>query len=221
MRAISLWQPYLAGVVLGDGWCSRLTIGLRVADEDFARTFALAIKAGYGTDPSCAPDERGYWLVRVGNKSGRFNALLDYEPANDDEKCAWLRGLFDSEGNVTVCRSNVSANAWNRRVAIYSTTAKTLERAERYLTSLGIRTIRYIERPSAGHKGTKVVMQVRVQPGRENFARFAELVGSSIGRKRNALNSIAETYQPDGHCARAQALGAAVRRARRDAGGRY
>lgn len=42
MRPLTLAQPsaYLAGVVAGDGWCTR-TLGLRVADEDFARALTL------------------------------------------------------------------------------------------------------------------------------------------------------------------------------------
>ena len=40
MKAISLWQPYLAGVLHGDGWCTRLTLGLRCKDHDFSQRFA-------------------------------------------------------------------------------------------------------------------------------------------------------------------------------------
>src|SRR5262249_43789984 len=112
---------YLAGVLSGDGWCTRLTIGLRVIDADFAQAFALALHVVFGLAVSPRRDERGYWLVRVGNKTGRFNHLPSYEPTTDEERAAWVRGLFDSEGNAQLRPSGISTNSFGRRVAIYST----------------------------------------------------------------------------------------------------
>jgi hypothetical protein len=216
MKALSLWQPraYLAGVVLGDGWCTRLTLGLRVADEDFARAFAAAILAEFSVQAVCRRDERGYWLVRTSNKTGRFSALLNFAPSSQDEKAAWLRGLFDSEGNATLSRAKVSANAWNRRVALFSTEPSTIARAARYLRDLGIETRLSTMKPSTGHKGKRTVWQLTVRHSKANFARFSALVGSSIARKAATLAAIPTTYQPDGHHARAQATSAANRRER-------
>lgn len=195
MKALSLWQPYLAGVICGDGWCTRRTLGLRCADEDFARTFARAILKGYGIAITCYQDERGYWLVRARNGTGRFDHLLEFEPKTKIEMAHWIRGLFDSEGNASLCKSKMSKNSWNRRVAIFSTTTKTLDRAAEYLHSLGIVTLRYIESRSVGHKGDRIVHQLRIRPGKENFRLFSEIVGSSIRRKMKALKRMPLTYR--------------------------
>jgi hypothetical protein len=219
MKAISM--AYLAGVVLGDGWCTRWSLGMRVADEDFAQAFQAAITAAFGVDVRCATDERGYWLVRTSNKTGRFDALVGYEPADAHERAAWLRGMFDSEGNVYLSPARVSANAWNRRVAFFSTEPTTLDRAARYLADLSITTRR---RPWPGggkRKGTKPVEALLVRNSHDNFRLFADLVGSTIERKQAVLRRLPTTYQPPGHHARAQAVGAESRRQRRDAGGRY
>lgn len=201
---------YLSGVVHGDGWVTQ-DIGLRVADEDFAAAFADALAAAFGCRARPRRDERGYWLVRTTNGTGRFDGLRAFEAATDAERGAWLRGLFDSEGNATLRPlPAVSVNSFERRVAIYSTATATLGRAASYLASLGIRTVQTATRNSAGHKGTKIVYQLRVRASREHYRRFAELVGSSIGRKRAVLNAIPASYQPPGneHCRRAQRLGA-------------
>lgn len=214
-------KAYLAGCVVGDAWCTPLTLGMRVKDEDFSRAFADAIKEAFGVSTRVAKDERGYWLVRIGNRTERFKELVGYQPSGKEEMGAWVRGLFDSEGNACLSKSNVSKNAWNRRVAIYSTNAATLERAALYLLIHGVMTKVYVENPSAGHKGTKPVMQLRVIPNRWNYWYFATRIGSSIARKQAVLDAIPSSYQPDGHHGRAGKLGSAVRLARRAKGEKY
>ena len=45
-------------------------------------------------------DERGYWLVRTYNGRRRFDVLREWSARSPEEQAAWLRGLFDSEGNA-------------------------------------------------------------------------------------------------------------------------
>ena len=213
---------YLAGVVCGDGWCTDLTLGLRVADEDFARTFRLAIRHAFDRDVRCRTDERGYWLVRTSNKAGTFNGLIGYEPASRREWGAWLRGLFDSEGNASlVHRPKVSAHAYGRRVSFYSTEAELLSKAERGLQEFGLRVLKRQTKNSSSHIGSKPVFEIKLASSREAYETFADEIGSSIARKQAVLDAIPNSYQPPGHHARAQAKGVEVRRRRRDAGGRY
>ena len=209
MKAITVWQPveglwrpYLAGVLHGDGWCSPLTLGLRVKDRDFAETFCQGLQVICGLPAKPRRDERGYWLVRLGNKSGRFNDLRSYEPRDNDELALWLRGLFDSEGNAQLwLNAKVGPNSYSRRIAIYSTDKDTLERAATFMEWLEIaHSIRPVK-PSAGHKGRKPVYELRVCR-REGFTRFAEFVGSSIARKQSTISAIVATYQPPGWQAR-------------------
>lgn len=217
MRALA----YLAGVVRGDAWCTT-TLGLRVADADFAVAFAAAIWDAFGVTTRARLDERGYWLVRVRNTTGRFDVLRSFQPSTTDEWSSWLRGMFDSEGNASLRRQlTVSPNAFGRRVAFFSTDLDTLSMVERGLQVIGVfcRSTRWNCGP--GHKGTRPVHAVEVRGGRENYLRFGRSVGSSIRRKAETLEAIPRSYQPPGHHARMQLRGVATRRARRDAGGIY
>jgi len=219
---MELWQPYLAGVLHGDGWCTALTIGLRCKDEDFSMAFCNAINAGFRLGKHPARDERGYWLVRVGNKSGRFSHLRGYLPTKDVERAAWLRGLFDSEGNVKLTHQPyLSENAYNRRVAIFSTSLPTLGKASVYLDALNIPNSIKPWKNSAGHKGDKPVYALGVLR-QEGFSAFARLVGSSILRKHQTLLRMVDTYQDRfDYCSRGGTKGVATRLARAASGGVY
>ena len=222
MKVLTLHQPYLAGVVRGDGWVSPLTIGLRVKDRDFAEEFAAALWVEFGVVTAAKQDERGYWLVRVGNKTGRFDRLRTFLPTTAPECRSWLRGLFDSEGNAQLLhRPAISPSAYQRRVAIYSTSRDTIDLAAGALDVLGLVSTESVVRPSAGHLGTKAVIELRLVSSAEAFRRFANEVGSSIARKQATLDAIPMSYQPPGHHSRIQAKGVATRRARAAAGGRY
>lgn len=223
MKALSLQQPpphllhpkaYLAGVVLGDGWLSGATtknriLGLRVADADFAAAFAEAVSAAFGRRAKPRRDERGYWVVRTSNRDGVLDELRTVEPVLV-EQGTWLRGLFDSEGNAQLTRLRSGPNCFGRRVAFYSTNLETLDRAAYYLTALGMLSGLSEVRPTRGHLGTKPVFQLRLLASREAFDVFRTLVGSSIGRKRAALDAIVASYEADLPAARrrAQLLGA-------------
>lgn len=201
MKALTIWQPYVAGVLHGDGWCTSKTLGLRVKDHDFALTFAECLRALCG---SVTPerDERGYWLIRRRNGSGRFNRLRNYRPTDNDEVGCWLRGLFDSEGNAQLWFNPKNGPAsFHRRVAFYSTEMHTLERASQYLEWLEVPHSIRTTRNSVTHLGTKTVFELRVIR-QEGFARFLEMVGSSIGRKQATLEAIVNSYQPPGYQAR-------------------
>lgn len=214
MKAVTLWQPYLAGVLHGDAWCTALTIGLRAKDRDFVEAFAEGFNFVTGIAITPKTDERGYWLVRSGNKSGRFDALRAYDPVGNDEVASWLRGLFDSEGNAQILAlPHVGPNSFHRRIAIYSTNRVTIAKAAEYLERLNISNTSADTKSSASHKGSKIVVELRITR-RDGFVRFAELVGSSIARKTEKMTRIVGTYQSDvSASARAsQLLGAKAKR---------
>ena len=207
MKTLTIWQPflsrpYVAGVLHGDGWCTSKTLGLRCKDADFAETFAGAVNDICGTQLSPATDERGYSLVRTSNRRGRFNRLRAHQPTDNDELGWWLRGLFDSEGNAQLWLNKAAGPAsFHRRVASHSTGLPTLERAAEYLDWLDVPNGIRATRNSATHKGTKTVFELRMLR-QEGFSRFAEMVGSSIARKRANLEAIVASYQPAGWQAR-------------------
>lgn len=230
---LSIQQPcaYLAGVLRGDAWLSTGSgkspngyLCLRVADGDFAEAFALSVKAAFGVATAPRRDERGYWLVRTYNGYGRFNGLPTFQADRDAERAAWLRGLFDSDGNANLKhRPEKGPGSYARRVAIYSTRQDTLDQAADYLGDLGIATKLRPTANSKGHIGTKVVSELSLRSSRAQYYRFATLVGSSIERKRDTLNAIVSSYCDDLSAAyrRAQAAGVAVRLGRVASGGAY
>lgn len=208
IKCITLWQPstswpaYLAGVLHGDGWCTPLTIGLRAKDGDFVEAFAHGLNLLFGLSVQPKRDNRGYWLIRAGNKSGRFSRIKSFQPSNNDDLSSWLRGLFDSEGNAQLwLNAAAGPGSYSRRVAIYSTDILTLERASEYLDWLEVPNMIRTTKNSDSHIGTKIVYELRMLR-REGFAKFLDLVGSSIARKQSSLEKIVSTYQPDGWQAR-------------------
>jgi hypothetical protein len=208
---------YLTGVLQGDGFCSQ-SLGLRVKDRDFAEAFAAAVTAAFGVSAKLHLEDGRYWKVRSGNGTGRYNFLRTYEPS-EIEYGDWLRGYFDSEGNAQLLRlPRVSENAYHRRVAFYSTNQTTLCQAQGYLTALGITASIARQTLSRGHYGSRPVFELKLSCGRANFARFAEVVGTSIERKRIALAAIVGTYRPDvaAHCRAAQLKGAAAKNRKRE-----
>jgi hypothetical protein len=214
---------YVAGVLLGDGWCSRLTIGLRVKDQDFATAFTRALLAAFHVETKASLDERGYWLVRTSNKTGRFNRAISFKPKTDCAKGAWLSGLFDSEGNAYLGRqTKTSPNAKSRRIAIYSTNTETIRLAALYLSDLGITSRITQRRHTEGHLGDKPVYELAVRCSLKNFARFAILIPSHILRKQSTIDAIVDSYGPVAGLLRAAQLrGVAMRKARQALTGKY
>ena len=73
MKALSL--AYLAGVIVGDGWCTKRELGLKVKDLDFAQAFSKAIYKSF--NKIVLPKlYRGYWNVRSSNMSGRYDSII-------------------------------------------------------------------------------------------------------------------------------------------------
>lgn len=160
-------------------------------------------------------DERGYWLVRTRNSTGKYSVLLSFEPQLCDEMAAWVRGLFDSEGNACLRLKKANSQSYGRDISLFSTTISTLERAAHYLTFLQIPTYLYPRRNGAGHKGSRTVYRLSVAGRYEHYLQFAKRVGSTISRKQQVLDALPQSYQPDGsYYKKAQAKGAQTKRRR-------
>lgn len=217
MKTLSLWQSWLAGVLHGDGYCTRLSIGLYVKDREFADEFVQSIFILYGR--TIRPDlQRGLWMSRTSNRTGKFNSAKGFSPSSIKEKAMWVRGLFDSEGNAQLVKLPKWENSYHRRIAMYSTLMTTLLRAQGYLADLGITAKIFTTKNSATHLGKKTVYELKLKSGRGNFDKFATLVGSCIPRKQDSMNRIVSTYCDDlpAMCRAAQLKGAETRRVKRE-----
>lgn len=207
---------YLAGVLNGDGCLdARNVFRLQVKDRDFADAFAGALLSGFGCHCNVRP-RKHYWVVTRFNGYNRFDHLRAMEPGNHAERAAWLKGLFDSEGNAALIKRTGKERSFQRRASMYSTNQNTLNRAVAMLDSLGIPAKVRTTKNSATHLGSKTVYELLVRPSRSNYRKFLMLVGSSIYRKRLVLESIVASYQDDisACCRDAQLRGAATKRAR-------
>jgi LAGLIDADG-like domain len=205
-------EAYLSGVLKGDGYCTR-TIGLLVKDKDFADTFILAIYHGFQVLVVPHLHQGKYWYTRASNYTGKYTYLLTFEPRIAYERAAWLRGLFDSEGNAQLTKASRGVNCYWRRIAMYSTTVGTLDQASIYLQSLAITSTIRATKNSQGHKGDKTVYELVLKGGKDNYERFLNKVGSSIARKQVAIEAIVQSYVSNlsESCRQNQLKGAAVR----------
>lgn len=205
-------KAYMAGVLFGDGYCTDKGFGVTAADKDFVQAFAEAAFRVYGVKPTVGY-ERTYWRFFKKNLSGKFSLAKSYEPITLDEKSAWLRGFFDSEGNAQLAL-NVGARGYtHRRVSFYSTEISTILKAESYLNDLSISTRWRATKNSEGHIGSKVVYELALRK-KEDFRRFTALVGSSIKRKQDALDAISISFDETDYVRIAQKKGAATKRER-------
>lgn len=205
---------YLAGAIHGDGFCTETVFGLGAKDEDFVQAFSDAANCAFGLSLKPRKDKWGTWIVRKGNKSKRFAFLWDYVPDSIEAYGDWIRGLFDGDGNTQLL--NLSGNSYQRRIAIYSSYIETLNKAAKYLSELGIPTLLNATKNSSTHYGTKTVYELRVRSSKANYIRFAELVSSTIKRKRDVIDAIPASYRPDlsQHCREIQLRGAKSKRDR-------
>ncbi|MDD4874310.1 MAG: LAGLIDADG family homing endonuclease [Dehalococcoidales bacterium] len=204
------YTAYISGVLAGDGWCTT-NLGLHVKDEDFIREFSHAIKEAFGYDTKPRIEGK-YWKVTKGNYDGKFNWLHGYEPETIEGYKAWLRGFFDSEGNAQLHRIGTTPNSVQRRISMYSTNIETMNKSVKYFTALDIKTTLRPTKNSISHLGSKVVYELRINAGIQNYRQFSNLVGSSLRRKREVINEIISSYQNKGEYTRkAQKLGAEVK----------
>lgn len=124
-------RAYLAGCLHGDAWLNN-ALCLKVADRDFAEAFQAAIQEGFSVSCPFGRCDRGYWLVKKWNGWGRFTGLKEHQPTGVGELGAWMRGFFDSEGNV-YCKHLGDARGpycYDRKVNMFSTEMATLTKAQ-------------------------------------------------------------------------------------------
>ncbi len=193
LGGMSVDKAYLFGVLCGDGHINKDFIRFEIRkDEEFSKEFAKRLNNVYGTDYSyhyyaprntfvltansqiiCA-DLRSYGNFRT-FKWGVPNAVL--ESKNSKYFALFLKGFFDSEGSVG--KYIVSACSVSRKGA---------RGVVSLLRGLGIRAKLY------KHGKANIISITK----KENIRRFKELVGFTIERKRQKLDSLYGCWK-DGH----------------------
>lgn len=137
MKAISLRPDiatsYLAGVICGDGFCTKNGFGLHVKDRDFLEAFRSAIEIVFGFKPN-AINEGPYCRARIGNRTGRFDYLKSYKPKTTKQMAAWVKGMFDSEGSAILTKLKIGINCFSRRICMCSSDRGLLKTTQYYLS---------------------------------------------------------------------------------------
>lgn len=186
---------YVLGVAFGDGKKRVDGLHLWVRDKDFAEAFAKACEnLGFKPRKYFKEEEKSYEVCVYSIEFGRWLKSLSYEKveellADKETKKAFVEGYFDSDGCATInsaeeCRNNIMFGDPNLPL---------LRLVAKVCSDLEIETSIYGPYKNSGsfsEKKDMYTLYVHAQSKR----RFAELVGSSLARKREVLEKIARFY---------------------------
>jgi DNA endonuclease len=188
---------YVIGVKMGDASMSvggnyQYMIKLRVTDKDFAEEFSRCLSLILGrTSPAVKWHEKTHaWHTQVSSLLLRrllLQPLIELKSivnCNDECRGAFLRGFFDSEGNVS-----------GRSVTASNGDLDKLHLVKEILFELGIHTYGPDLMMRAGGMvmikgrlchGNKNMYRIRIAAA--SLEQFKKSVSFSIGRKANSLN---------------------------------
>lgn len=134
-------DPYLLGVLLGDGGISRLTIKISSADQELLDSASSLLPTGVQLY-QCAPTKtsRYDWRISTGAKGGaqRFNPVLDalrklglqghlsytkfipesYKFSSIEQRIALLQGLLDTDGSIDKRTGAIEFHSSSKQLAL-------------------------------------------------------------------------------------------------------
>jgi len=190
---------YVLGVILGDGYITLPKngggyIGLNVKDEDFAEAFKKSLDEWSGK--KCRLYfYRDFWRVYLHSvavakflNNFNINKLLSF---SEEIKCAFLKGLFDSEGSL---------HYKQKRIRFYNSDNNLINLTKIILESLGINHIKIYKRKEEIHilHGRKFLVKPVYSLAicrRKNIQLFYDKIGFSIKKKQEKLEEILNSYQ--------------------------
>ncbi len=199
-------RAYLFGVMCGDGcifsgtehkskWSFKSHIVyLSVKDRDFLDEYVLAFSRVYGIKPRIYYRERkngkwsNIWTARV-NRKLVYEDLVSYNfgkfwvvpheimVANEETICAFLRGLYDSEGSVSLGPRGAA-------ITICSVSKEGLEQVRGLVLKIGINVSRMMVDARSFRKNSLFYFYIT---GSKNYLLFLKKIGFSIKRKETKL----------------------------------
>ncbi len=204
---LSAELAYVLGVIEGDGYIgfgkfngsiTKGHLGLEVKDKDFALYFENQLEKWSGLKIS----------FRARNNSDRFVVTLyslraaqfinDFDlnlliNAEDKIKTNFLKGLFDSEGNVSGSNLKTPRIA-TRFIGFFNNNLELIYLVKKLLESLDIKVQNIDKRTGIGFKKSGINYRLRIG-GKENLQKFSDKIGFSIERKNKKLNEILKSYK--------------------------
>ncbi|MBI2547328.1 MAG: hypothetical protein HYW23_02670 [Candidatus Aenigmarchaeota archaeon] len=193
---------YIRGVLMGDGYVSikakgtKGQIGLEVKDKDFAQTFHNQLEKWSGLKAQFDFNEnKGLYTVQLYSlRAAEFLKEFDISDlvnANEEIKVNFLRGMFDSEGNVSGSNLNTPRTS-TRFVALFNTDEELIRLVKVLLEAVGIK-VQNIDKKIGGFTGHTVCFRLRIG-SKINLEMFKNKIGFSIARKNKKLEDILSSY---------------------------
>jgi len=194
------WSPvhcpelaYVIGVILGDGYVAKYgrIVRLQCKDKEFAEVFRNALeKLGFNPNMHFYEKEER-WIAQTKCKAlwqflrpfkEDVNKVLDWMRSKE-EKRAFIRGMYDSEGNLKIQKSR-------KIIRLSNTNKRLLEIIQKYLEDLGIKSELYLARKAGTLLNFKEkpilqkhnLWQIKVSK-QDSSTKFLKLIGSNIPRK--------------------------------------
>lgn len=195
---------YTIGVLLGDGTIESskkkrtYLVILRAKDRDFVSAFERALSRVAHKEPRPTHFNKRLQLWETYLCSKKFVNFLT--ECLKDPICyvsdyrAFIRGLFDSDGSVSL---SISKSRFRGFICIYNSNRQLLELAQKTLAQLGIHSvIRLSEKAGRRHKTlvkqTKKNIYRLCIDRKSSIISFADEVGSNVSRKKQKLDLLKE-----------------------------
>lgn len=198
-RRISSDFGYVLGTVLGDGYVTFPKsgggyIGLSVVDRDFALAFKNSLEKWTGIKSRFYRYEDRWRVYLHSVVAAKF--LKNFNTSKllhvaEDVKCAFLKGLFDSEGTISIA---------SKRIRFYNSNIRLVNLVKTLLCGLGVEKVKIYKRGEEIHtiKGRECLIKplytVYIST-RKNLEIFEQKIRFSIKRKQEKLERILKTYQ--------------------------
>jgi transcriptional regulator with XRE-family HTH domain len=189
---LSTSKAYILGVVgPGDGCVGRKELRLTSIDYDFIKEFSKQVREAYGLRPHVYFNKNHrIWYAVVSSKQvaedvRSFNTSFrekDWKIPSEilfsdkQIKAAYLKGVFDSQGNVNFIENtrNVNLRSYNK---------SGLKQIQELLLALMIKS-------SLSDKGRRLYIY-----GKDDIENFAKNINFSIKRKTNLLKNLLKSYK--------------------------
>lgn len=196
-------KAYILGVLCGDGWIyynpskRAYQIGLETIDKEFAKKFMESLYIVYNIRPTFkkrivkTPNWSDKYAVKLCSKAvcndllrytpfyvDKWNVPKDIKKASTDIQAKYLKGFFDSEGNV---------EPKARRVGATSSNIVSLKEIQSLLQNFGIRS-------KLQSSTNQNLHHLRIQD-RQSVESFNKNIGFVIKRKKDNLKQLVNTYK--------------------------
>ncbi len=191
---------YIVGVLVGDGWINKNSIGLKAKDKDFILAFKKALEDEFKLNTKLH-FYNDLWRAELHSREiVKFLTNFDYKiikKENIEVKCAFLKGFYDSEGSAYY---QEKIGVRNRKIELCNTDLELLTFCKTLLEESGINTLKIDKRLRdirvLRGRTLPIMIYARflLKENKENFIRFKNLIGFSIERKQKNLDKMINSY---------------------------